>query len=314
MNAQHQSNENQTSKKYLISIVGPTAIGKTSLTIDLAKHFDAEILSNDSRQFFKEMRIGTAVPNADELSEVQHHFIQHISIHDEYSVGDFERDALIFLDEYFKSKNIAFLVGGSGLYERALTEGLDQFPEIDPNIREQLNQEFATFGIEPLQQELAEKDPYFFEEVDQQNGKRIIRALEIIRATGKTFSSFRTQKKANRPFEIIKVGLNLPREELYQRINLRVDLMMEEGLLEEATSLFDLRELNALQTVGYRELFAYLDGEYDLNFAVEEIKKNTRRFAKRQLTWFNKDVNIQWFSPLESEEIKKYLQKKMLNS
>ncbi len=300
-------------KKYLISVVGPTAIGKTGLTIFLAKHFGSEILSNDSRQFFKEMKIGTAVPTLEELSAVKHHFIQHISIHQTYSVGDFERDSLEFLEQYFSDHDLAFLVGGSGLYERALTEGLDEFPDIDPSIREQLNQEFIDYGLEKLQLELEQKDPVFFTEVDQQNGKRIIRALEIIRGTGKTFSSFRTQKKSKRNFEIIKIGLNLPREELYERINLRVDLMIKEGLIEEARKLYPLRELNALQTVGYRELFDYFDGKITLEEAVEEIKKNTRRFAKRQLTWFNKDKNVSWFLPSDKVEIARFIEEKIIN-
>ena len=294
-------------------MVGPTAIGKTGLTIFLAKHFGSEILSNDSRQFFKEMKIGTAVPTLEELSAIKHHFIQHISIHQTYSVGDFERDSLQFLEQYFSDHDLAFLVGGSGLYERALTEGLDEFPDIDLSIREQLNQEFIDYGLEKLQLELEQKDPVFFAEVDQQNGKRIIRALEIIRGTGKTFSSFRTQKKSNRNFEIIKIGLNLPREELYERINLRVDLMIKEGLIEEARKLYPLRELNALQTVGYRELFDYFDGKITLEEAVEEIKKNTRRFAKRQLTWFNKDKNVSWFSPSDKVEIARFIEEKIIN-
>lgn len=294
-------------------MVGPTAIGKTGLTIFLAKHFGSEILSNDSRQFFKEMKIGTAVPTLEELSAVKHHFIQHISIHQTYSVGDFERDSLEFLEQYFSDHDLAFLVGGSGLYERALTEGLDEFPDIDPSIREQLNQEFIDYGLEKLQLELEQKDPVFFTEVDQQNGKRIIRALEIIRGTGKTFSSFRTQKKSKRNFEIIKIGLNLPREELYERINLRVDLMIKEGLIEEARKLYPLRELNALQTVGYRELFDYFDGKITLEEAVEEIKKNTRRFAKRQLTWFNKDKNVSWFLPSDKVEIARFIEEKIIN-
>lgn len=297
--------------KYLISIVGPTAIGKTNLCIALAKRFDAEIFSNDSRQFYHEMKIGTAVPTKEELKAVKHHFIQHTSIHDTYTVGDFERDALQKLEQYFRKKTIAFLVGGSGLFERALTEGLDHFPTIDAAIRTTLNKEFEDFGIEPLQQELAEKDPEYYEQVDLHNGKRVIRALEIIRGTGEKFSSFRTQTKANRSFEIIKIGLELPREELYQRINLRVDQMMDEGLLEEAKSLYPLRHLNALQTVGYRELFDYFDGKIDLELAIEEIKKNTRRFAKRQMTWFKKDEAVQWFSPKDFDSILAYIQKQI---
>lgn len=306
-----QKSSIETNKKYLISLVGPTAIGKTDLAISLAQNMQAEILSNDSRQFFKELSIGTAVPSKEELAQVPHHFIQHISIEDDYSVGDFERDALAFLANYFTTKNIALLVGGSGLYEKALTQGLDYFPEVDPTIRETLNEILATEGIEVLQQELAEKDPEYFAEVDQQNGKRIIRALEIIRGTGNKFSSYRSNSVTQRPFEIIKIGLSLPREELYDRINRRVDSMMDNNLLEEVKSVHYKKNLNALQTVGYRELFQYLDQEVSLEQAVEEIKKNTRRFAKRQLTWFRKDEAIHWFSPKEGKKILAFLEEKI---
>ncbi|OFM85339.1 tRNA (adenosine(37)-N6)-dimethylallyltransferase MiaA [Weeksella sp. HMSC059D05] len=306
-----QKSSIDTNKKYLISLVGPTAIGKTDLAIFLAKNLQAEILSNDSRQFFKELSIGTAVPTKDELAHVPHHFIQHISIEDDYSVGDFEREALAFLENYFNTNNIALLVGGSGLYEKALTQGLDYFPEVDPLIRETLNTIFATDGIEVLQQELAEKDPEYFAEVDQQNGKRIIRALEIIRGTGNKFSSYRSNSIVQRPFEIIKIGLDLPREELYDRINRRVDFMMENNLLDEVKEVYPKKNLNALQTVGYRELFCYLDQEFTLEQAVEEIKKNTRRFAKRQLTWFRKDKSVCWFSPKEGDKILAYIKEKI---
>ncbi len=287
----------------LISIVGPTAIGKTNLAIEIAKHYHSEIISCDSRQFFKEMKIGTAVPSNDELDQVKHHFIQNISIHEKYSVGDFERDGLVFLEEYFKKNNICIMVGGSGLYEKAITVGFDEFPDVDSSIREQLNRELEEFGIKKLQEELKNVDPNYYEEVDVHNKQRVIRALEIYRSSGLPFSHFRNQDLNKRPFNIIKIGLELPREEMYYRINRRVDMMMNEGLVEEANSLFHLKELNALQTVGYRELFDYFEGNTPLDLAVEEIKKNTRRFAKRQMTWFKKDEKVNWFSPFEKESI-----------
>lgn len=302
---------NSETKKYLISVVGPTAIGKTNLAIQLAKSFNTEIISCDSRQFFKEMKIGTAVPSTEELAEVKHHFIQNISIEDNYSVGDFERDGLAFLNNFFKSHNICIMVGGSGLYEKAITVGFDTFPDIDPMIREQLNNEADDFGIERLQTELKEKDPIYYEEVDIHNRQRVIRALEICRGTGKLFSSFRNQNLNPRPFEIIKIGLELPREQMYDRINRRVDIMLEEGLLEEVKNLIPKKHLNALNTVGYKELFQYFDGEYPIEFAIEEIKKNTRRFAKRQMTWFKKDESIQWFSPFDIHDIQTYLHNKI---
>ncbi|MDM1549179.1 tRNA (adenosine(37)-N6)-dimethylallyltransferase MiaA [Empedobacter falsenii] len=297
--------------KTLISIVGPTAIGKTNLAIEVAKHFQSEIISCDSRQFFKEMKIGTAVPSEEELAEVKHHFIQNISIHEKYSVGDFERDGLTFLDNYFETNDICVMVGGSGLYEKAITVGFDEFPEVDPKIREDLNNELAEFGIEKLQKELQEVDPKYFEEVDIFNKQRVTRALEIYRASGLPFSHFRNQDLDKRPFNIIKIGLELPREEMYDRINLRVDMMMNEGLLNEAKNLFSLKDLNALQTVGYRELFDFLEEKISLDFAIEEIKKNTRRFAKRQMTWFKKDETVNWFSPFEQENIINFISNKI---
>ncbi|MEG0696665.1 tRNA (adenosine(37)-N6)-dimethylallyltransferase MiaA [Algoriella sp.] len=303
---QHFSNN-----KTLISIVGPTAIGKTGLAIKLAQHYSTDIMSCDSRQFYKEMTIGTAVPSTSELAEAKHHFIQNISIHEKYSVGDFERDGLAFLDEYFQNNNLCIMVGGSGLYEKAITTGFDIFPEIDPIFREQLNQELETDGIEKLQLELKQVDPIYYEEVDIYNKQRVIRALEIYRGSGQPFSKFRNQDLNKRPFNIIKIGLELPRQEMYDRINQRVDIMMNEGLLDEAKSLFTLKELNALQTVGYRELFDFFEDKIDLNFATEEIKKNTRRFAKRQMTWFKKDQDVNWFSPLEKDQIINFINSKI---
>lgn len=280
--------------KTLISVVGPTAIGKTKLAIALAQHFKTDILSADSRQFYKEMRIGTAVPSGEELQSATHHFIQHKSIHESYSVGDFEKEATHLLEVLFKKTDIVILVGGSGLFTDAVTRGLDDFPRIDPNIRTKLNMEFQEHGILYLQKKLRKLDPKYYEQVDSENPHRLIRALEVCIGSGKPYSSFLCQEKPKRPFAIFTVGITADREVIYDRINRRVDLMLEEGLLEEVKSVYKHKALNALQTVGYKELFKHLDGEWELDFAVSEIKKNTRRFAKRQLTWFRKNENILW--------------------
>lgn len=282
--------------KYLIVIVGPTAIGKTSLSIALAEHFKTEILSADSRQFFKEMQIGTAAPSAEEMAAAPHHFIHNKSIEDDYSVGDFEREALEKLELLFQKKDYLIMVGGSGLYVDAVVKGLDNFPQLDPAIRTQLNQRFTEEGIGPLQNQLKDLDPHYHASVDLQNHHRIIRALEICIGTGKPYSSFRKKKNPNRFFNTLLIGLSADREIIYDRINKRVDLMMAEGLLEEVKNLSEKRQLNALNTVGYKELFTYLEGESNLEKAIEEIKKNTRRFAKRQLTWFRKNEDINWFN------------------
>ncbi len=279
----------------LIVIIGPTAIGKTSLSIALAKHFDCEILSADSRQFYKEMSIGTAAPSPDELSQATHHFIQHKSIRDAYTVGDFEKDALEKLDTLFSNNKYAILVGGSGLYVDAVTKGLDTFPEVDPEIREKLQKEYENSGIESLQHKLKALDPKYYDKVDLQNTHRVMRALEVCLTSGKPYSSFLTAPKKDRPFNIIKIGITADRKVIYDRINLRADIMVKEGLLEEVKNLHKHKSLNALNTVGYKEIFTYLDGNWDLGFAISEIKKNTRRFAKRQLTWFKKDSEIEWF-------------------
>ena len=281
--------------KYLISVVGPTAIGKTSLSIALTKHYKTEIISCDSRQFYKEMTIGTAVPDEEELKQARHHFIQNRSVFEDYSVGDFEKDALRTLDTIFKKHNIAVMVGGSGLYADAVIKGLDDFPEVDPQIRTELKTELKEKGIVPLQELLKELDPVSYDRIDIENHQRLIRALEICKGTGKPYSSFLKKKENKRNFIPVKIGLTADREIIYNRINQRVDQMMEQGLLQEAKALFPHKELNALQTVGYRELFKYLEGEFTLDFAVSEIKKNTRRFAKRQITWFKKDTEIKWF-------------------
>lgn len=282
-------------KPLLICVVGATAIGKTSLAIKLAQAFSTEIISADSRQFFKEMSIGTAVPSEEELNAAPHHFIQNKSIFEDYSVGDFERDTLSLLAEIFEKKKAIVMVGGSGLYVDAVVKGLDTFPDVPSEIREQLNVELNEKGIETLQNELKEVDPTYFKKVDIQNPHRLIRALEIYRATGKPYSSFLNKETANRAFKTIFIGLTAERETIYTRINNRVDQMIEAGLVDEAKSLFPHKEKNALQTVGYRELFEYFQEKISMEEAISEIKKNTRRFAKRQNTWFKKNENIQWF-------------------
>ena len=290
-------------QKHLIVIVGPTAIGKTATAIEIAKAFNTEIISSDSRQFFKEMTIGTAVPDTEELKQVRHHFIQHMSILQEYSVGDFEKEALSFIDNYFKNNYTLVMAGGSGLYEKAVTEGLDYFPEVPNSVRDNLNLELEKNGIEPLQKELKDNDLEYYKKVDLNNPHRLIRALEIIRHTKKPYSYYLNQPKEKRNFNVIKVGLYNDREIIYNRINKRVDLMIQNGLLQEAEKLYKYKNLNALNTVGYKELFEYLDQNISLEKAIEEIKKNTRRFAKRQLTWYRKDKTIKWFLPSEINEI-----------
>lgn len=292
----------KTDQPSLVCIVGPTAIGKTALSIKMASHFSTEIVSADSRQFYKEMNIGTAVPSEDELSLAKHHFIQHISIQDDYNVGKFEEDAIEVLDHIFESSSKAILVGGSGLYQKAVTEGLDSFPEIPSEIRQKYNSILKTEGLKKLQALLQEKDPETYKTIKLSNPRRITRALEVIEVSGQSFFSFQNQNKKQRPFEITKIGLDAPREVIYNRIEQRVDLMIEQGLIEEARRLYPFRHLNALQTVGYKELFAHFEGILSLAEAISEIKKNTRRFAKRQMTWFKKDSDIQWFhfeTPLE---------------
>ncbi|MET2984667.1 tRNA (adenosine(37)-N6)-dimethylallyltransferase MiaA [Aureibaculum conchae] len=288
---------------YLITIIGPTAIGKTALSIAIAKYFNTEILSSDSRQFYKEMNIGTAVPSQSELQAVKHHFIQHISIHDEYSVGHFEKDAIIKLDKLFEKYKVVVMAGGSGLYTNAVLYGLDDFPKVDPQIRKDLKLQLKENGIASLQTQLKELDTETYQNIDLDNHQRLIRALEICVGTGKPFSTFQTKNMVKRNFIPIKIGLTADREIIYNRINRRVDLMIKNGLLSEAKNLFRHKDLNALQTVGYKELFCYLQGEYSLENAIEEIKKNTRRFAKRQLTWYRKDDEIKWFDYIEKPEV-----------
>jgi tRNA dimethylallyltransferase len=279
----------------LITIVGPTAIGKTALSIQLANHFKADIISCDSRQFYKEMAIGTAVPNAHELAAAKHHFIQNRSIFEDYNVGQFERDALATLDTLFEKNPIQIMVGGSGLYVDAVLKGLDYFPEVDKQIRKDLTKLLEEEGIEVLQQQLKELDLETYNAIAIDNPHRVMRALEICIETGIPYATFKNKPKAPRNFKSIKIGLTADREIIYYRINQRVDIMMENGLEEEAKNLYQHKNLNALQTVGYRELFSFFNDDFTQEFAISEIKKNTRRFAKRQLTWFKRDAETVWF-------------------
>ena len=302
---------NQT-KNTLITIVGPTAIGKTALSIELAKHFNADIISCDSRQFYKEMTIGTAVPEKHELAAAKHHFIQNRGIFEDYNVGDFEKDALKKLDELFKKNAIQIMVGGSGLYVDAVLKGLDYFPKVDKTIREKLNKTLEEKGLTHLQNQLKALDIETYNNIAIDNLQRVIRALEICIGTETPYSTYKNKPKTKRNFNSIKIGLTADRDIIYNRINQRVDLMMANGLLDEAKSLYEFKHLNALQTVGYRELFSFFNGEFDKDFAISEIKKNTRRFAKRQLTWFRKDGAIIWFDFKTSKnEILKELNNKI---
>lgn len=307
--------------KYLITIIGPTAIGKTSLSIALAQQFKCDIISCDSRQFFKEMTIGTAVPYPKELASATHHFIQNKSIFEDYTVGDFEKEAITKLNELYQTNDYAILVGGSGLYVDAIRKGFDEFPDIDSSVRLDVNANYEKSGISYLQNQLQTLDPAYFEKINVenpqtlQNPQRMMRFVEVCIGTGKPYSSFLNQKKNNRNFTPILIGLEAERSVIYDRINQRVDIMINEGLLAEAEKLYQNKTLNALQTVGYRELFSYFDSDFSLPFAIEEIKKNTRRFSKRQLTWFKRTENTKWFDYLEDRnKIIKYIIGKIHNS
>lgn len=298
-------------QKTLIVIAGPTAIGKTALAIEVAQHFDTEIVSADSRQFFKEMSIGTAKPNAQELAQAPHHFINSHSVTDDFNVGDFEKEAIERLNRIFENHDVAVMVGGSGLYINAVLYGFDELPRASEELRNQLNQRLLAQGIEPLQAQLKQLDPDYYAEVDVHNPQRIIRALEVCISTGKTFSSFRNKQAKQRDFQIILIGLNTDREVLYQRINHRVDLMVAEGLLEEVEALQSYQHLNALKTVGYSEIFKFLNNEWTFSQAIEKLKQNTRNFAKRQITWFKKNEGINWFKPTEAKKIISFIERQI---
>ena len=294
-------------EKTLIVITGPTAVGKTALCLDVAKHFDIPIINADSRQIFRELKIGTARPTEEQMRQVHHDFVGMLGLEDYYSASLFEQQVLALLEQQFLTRDYALMAGGSMMYIDAVCDGIDDIPTIDDETRATMKKRLAEEGLEALCEELRQLDPEYYEIVDRQNPRRVVHALEICQMTGKTYSSFRKREKRERPFDIIKIGLNRPREELYERINKRVDQMMADGLLEEARSLYPKRHLNALNTVGYKELFDYIDGRWPLEEAVERIKGNTRRYARKQLTWYKKDEQIRWFHPDDTEQIINYI-------
>ena len=296
-----------SSAKTLIVITGPTAVGKTALCLDIAQHFGIPIINADSRQIYKELKIGTASPTSEQLQLVPHYFVGSLSLTDYYSASLFEQQVLEILSRQFRSHDFALMAGGSMMYIDAVCDGIDDIPTVDDQTRETLKQRLKEEGLEALVEQLKELDPEYYKIVDRQNPRRVVHGLEICLMTGKTYTSFRKREKKQRPFRIVKIGLNRPREELYDRINQRVDQMMQQGLLEEAKALYPMRQMNALNTVGYKELFDYLDGRWPLEEAVERIKGNTRRYARKQLTWYKKDPQIRWFHPDEKEQIISYI-------
>ena len=296
-----------SSAKTLIVITGPTAVGKTALCLDIAQHFGIPIINADSRQIYKELKIGTASPTSEQLQLVPHYFVGSLSLTDYYSASLFEQQVLEILSRQFRSHDFALMAGGSMMYIDAVCDGIDDIPTVDDVTRETLKRRLAQEGLEALVEQLKELDPEYYTIVDRQNPRRVVHGLEICLMTGKTYTSFRKREKKERPFRIVKIGLNRPREELYDRINQRVDQMMQQGLLEEAKALYPMRQMNALNTVGYKELFDYLDGRWPLEEAVERIKGNTRRYARKQLTWYKKDPQIRWFHPDEKEQIISYI-------
>ena len=296
-----------SSAKTLIVITGPTAVGKTALCLDIAQHFGIPIINADSRQIYKELKIGTASPTSEQLQLVPHYFVGSLSLTDYYSASLFEQQVLEILSRQFHEHDFALMAGGSMMYIDAVCDGIDDIPTVDDVTRETLKRRLAQEGLEALVEQLKELDPEYYEIVDRQNPRRVVHGLEICLMTGKTYTSFHKREKKERPFRIVKIGLNRPREELYDRINQRVDQMMQQGLLEEAKALYPMRQMNALNTVGYKELFDYLDGRWPLEEAVERIKGNTRRYARKQLTWYKKDPQIRWFHPDEKEQIISYI-------
>lgn len=287
----------------LIVVVGPTAAGKTKLGIALARHFHTDVISADSRQIFREMSIGTAKPGVEEREDVTHHFIDTLSVTDDYNAGKFERDVLSLLDQLFIKHDDVLMVGGSGMYVRAVCEGLDEMPDVPESVRVEILENYRSKGLSWLQQEVMENDPEYFAVVDQMNPARLMRALEIVRTTGLPASNYRVNRRVERPFSVVKIGLEMEREELYKRIDARVDKMIDSGLVEEVKRLEQFKSRNALQTVGYQELFDYFDGKHDLVEAIRLIKRNSRRYAKRQMTWFKREEGIQWFHPDQLEKI-----------
>jgi len=298
-------------KNFLIVLLGPTGVGKSDISIELANHFNSEIISADSRQFFMEMKIGTAVPSDEQLKKIKHHFIRFLSVKDYYSSSRFERDVLSLLPALFKKNRIVFLCGGSGMYIDAVCKGTDDIPDVDPKVRERIILKHKEEGVEGLRIALKLLDPDHYLKVDLKNPKRIMRALEICETTGQPYSSFLKKQKRFRDFEILKIGIERQKEDLYDRINRRVDEMIGQGLEDEVKRLYEMRHLNALNSVGYREFFDFFDGKISKEKAVELIKRNSRRFAKRQITWWNKDKEIMWFHPDRSEEIIKLIENKL---
>lgn len=302
------SDQKNNDRRRLIVIIGPTGSGKSSLSIHVAKHFGAPIISTDSRQFYRGIPIGTAQPTAEDLNTVEHHFIACRELTEDYNAGRYEHDALELLDELFERSQTVVAVGGSGLYIKALCEGLDSLPDVSDEVRDGVRNDYERGGLEPLLEELQHLDPEHYAVVDRCNSARVMRALEICRASGEKYSSFRGGEPQERGFEIIKIGLDLPRAELYDRIDRRVDQMVTEGLVEEVQRVYPQRHLNSLQSVGYREMFPYFDGEYGLDRALELIKRNSRRYAKRQMTWFRRDMEIEWFGEFSPELVIKYIE------
>lgn len=295
----------------LIVLIGPTSVGKTELSLRMAEHFHTHIVSSDSRQLYADLKIGTAAPTAEQLRRVPHHFVGTLQLTDYYSAAQYESEVLAVLDDLFKQHETVLLTGGSMMYVDAICKGIDDIPTVDEETRALMLQRYEEEGLERMCAELKLVDPEYYKIVDLKNPKRVIHALEICYMTGKTYTSFRTQQKKARPFRIVKIGLTRDRAELYERINRRVDLMIEEGLVEEAKAVYPYRHLNSLNTVGYKEIFKYLDGEWELPFAIEKIKQNSRIYSRKQMTWFKRDQEIQWFHPAQEEEILAYLHSKI---
>lgn len=299
------------SKPTLIVLIGPTGIGKTDLSLNIAEHYNTEIISADSRQLYADLKIGTAAPTPEQLAKVKHHFVGTLQLTDYYSAAQYEAEVMKKLDELFKRHNVIVLTGGSMMYVDAVCKGIDDIPTVDEETRKTLMQHYENVGLERLCAELKILDPEYYDIVDKKNPKRVIHALEICYMTGQTYTSFRTSQTKERPFNIIKVGLRREREELYARINKRVDIMMEDGLLEEAKSVYQYKDLNSLNTVGYKEMFKYLDGEWELPFAIEKIKQNSRIYSRKQVTWFKRDTDITWFHPDDTDNIMSFIEERL---
>lgn len=297
--------------KYLVVLLGPTGVGKTDLSISLAQKYNTSIVSSDSRQIYKEMNIGTAVPEKEYLNKIKHYFIGTLSIHDYFNSWQYEKQAVAKIEELHQSSDVVLLVGGSMMYIDAVCKGIDDIPTIDPQLRTDVMKKYQEEGLEFICKQLKELDPVFYDEVDLSNAKRVIHAVEVCLQSGKPYSSLRTNEGKKRNFKIIKIGLNRDREELYNRINKRVDIMLTDGLENEARGLYPFKELNSLNTVGYKQLYGYFDGEYDYDEAVRLIKRDSRRYAKRQLSWFNRDQEIMWFNPDSKDEIYEAIKAKM---